>query len=206
MTTTAAKKNEKMVRRLEREWKKALRREEESTDLATSWRLAARSDSALRQLEAARAGREIPAPRTKRNLARGGFAALAVFGRAVARALSAQAGLVRARAVLAAKKVARLAAAAARRVVATVATLALNNVKKEEEMKNEGEFEVGEMVRSRVTAQGMVKGEAYEVRHVSRRRTFAGTFTTYGLTGRSAAVEGVELSSVGNGHLLLERA
>jgi hypothetical protein len=66
-------------------------------------------------------------------------------------------------------------------------------------------FNVGQMVRACVTAQGMVKGEVYEVRTVTERRTFAGTFVTYGLTGRSQAVLDTELT-VGNGHLVLTSA
>lgn len=67
------------------------------------------------------------------------------------------------------------------------------------------QYEVGQMVRALTNAQGMVKGEVYEVRSASTMRNFLGGYTTYGLTGRSEKVLGADLS-VGNGHLVLEAA
>jgi hypothetical protein len=95
-----------------------------------AWRLAAVSERCLRQLQAARNGETLPEaklPRTARNLARGGFSALATVGRAVARGVNAAAALVKARAAAAAARLARAAAravrAALRRALAEVAKL-----------------------------------------------------------------------------------
>lgn len=63
-------------------------------------------------------------------------------------------------------------------------------------------YSVGDRVRSLSSHQGMVEGQEYEVRGRSENRTPFGVFVTYVL----APVEGGQLVSVRNGHLLLESA
>jgi hypothetical protein len=94
-------------------------------DLASAWKLAARTDRARRRLDAARTGIVIPAPRTKRNLAIGAFAALATIGKAVSRALSARAALAKAQIVNAARRAARMMRLAARRALRLVTLAAI---------------------------------------------------------------------------------
>lgn len=117
------------VRAAERAYRAALRAEESAPDLATAWRRAAASDRALRRLQAAREGRTIEAPRTARNLARGGLAALATIGRAIGRALTRAASLRKAQIAASLKRAARAAARvtrlSVRRAVLAVAVAAL---------------------------------------------------------------------------------
>lgn len=122
----------KLVRRLEREYSRAIRAEENAATLAQAYRLAAASERCLRRLQAAQIGLSLPeprTPRTARNLAKQGFAALAALGRAIARAVNGAAALRKAQAALAVRKVARAAAravrAALRRAGRTVAVRAL---------------------------------------------------------------------------------
>lgn len=128
-TTTTTTKREKLIRKLTREWRDAVRREEAADDIAASWKLAARSDKARRMMDAAIAGIEIPAPRTKRNMALGAFAALASIGRVFARVAAAKAGLAKARIVNAARRAgartSSIVRASLRRVVAVVVMIAL---------------------------------------------------------------------------------
>ncbi len=63
-----------------------------------------------------------------------------------------------------------------------------------------GTIENGSRVRSLVNAQGMTRGECFEVVASSVFRTFVGGFVTYQLR---SIVNGREVS-VGNGHLVLE--
>jgi len=133
----------KLVRRLERAYDRAIRAEESAETEAKAWRLAAISERCLRQLQAARAGLPLPEPRmprTARNLAKQGLAALAAIGRAIARAVNGAAALRKAQAVCAARKVARQVAratrqsmrAAVRKVVSIVLrTFVVNTPKKE---------------------------------------------------------------------------
>jgi hypothetical protein len=124
----AARINMCLVRQMEREWDATIRAEEAAETEAVAWRRAKASERALRRLQAARAGLPLPvaaAPRTARNLARAGFAALASIGRAVARALATQAALRKAQAVSAARKVARLVRQSLRRTLRAVAVRAL---------------------------------------------------------------------------------
>lgn len=60
-------------------------------------------------------------------------------------------------------------------------------------------FKVGDKVRSRVDAQGLVKGRVYEVVQTAVQHTPFGGFTEYKL------VDGFFCGWVGNGHLVLER-
>lgn len=64
-----------------------------------------------------------------------------------------------------------------------------------------GTFTVGQVVRSLVDAQGLVRGREYVVRRVASRSTFVGTFLTYTLED---AATGDRPYFVGNGHLVLE--
>lgn len=127
-TTTnaaAAPVNMVTVRRLEREWRQAVRAEEAATTTERAWKLAAVSDRIAKNLTLARAGMPIPAPRfirSVRNLAKQGMQALAMLGRAIARAVTAKAGLDKARAVLAARKVRRPRFTAIRAFVGRIAS------------------------------------------------------------------------------------
>jgi hypothetical protein len=127
--TMTTKGRERMIRQLAREWRDAVREEEDATDLADAWRLAARSDAARRRYDAAMSGQDIPVPRTKKNLAKGAFIALAAIGRTFARIASAKAGLAKAHAANLVRKAARqasvLARASLRRVIVTVVAIAL---------------------------------------------------------------------------------
>lgn len=122
----------RLVRRLEREYNRAIRAEEDAPTERQAYRLATLSERCLRRLQAARAGLPMPElrmPRTARNLARQGFEALAAIGRVIGRALRTEAALrkaqVAAALLRAARKVARLARQAARRAVRAVALRAL---------------------------------------------------------------------------------
>jgi len=60
---------------------------------------------------------------------------------------------------------------------------------------------VGDIVRSKVTAQGMTKGALYRVDQVRTWSTLTGRYTNYDLR----LVGGTEAPrDVGNGHLVLE--
>jgi len=114
----------RLVRRLEREYLRATAREERAATVEEAQRLAAESDRVARRLAAARNGVTLPAPRTRRNLARGAFRALAAVGLAFARALRRAESLRRATLAAAAKraslKAARTARASLRRAVRAV--------------------------------------------------------------------------------------
>lgn len=95
------------VRRCERAYDRAIRNEESADTEVQAWRLTKVSERCLRDLQAVRDGQPLPErriPRTARNLARLGMAALGLIGRAIARAMSALNGLKKARAALAARK------------------------------------------------------------------------------------------------------
>lgn len=131
-TPLASPADARLVRRLEREYNRAIRAEEDAPTEHQAYRLATLSERCLRRLQAARAGLPMPEvrmPRTARNLARGGFEALAMIGRVIGRALRTEAALrkaqVAAALLRAARKVARLARQAARRAVRVVALRAL---------------------------------------------------------------------------------
>jgi hypothetical protein len=62
---------------------------------------------------------------------------------------------------------------------------------------------VGALVRSKVTAQGMVKGETYRVVDTRTTTNITGRYTTYVLVSTDATRADRRLA-VGNGHLLLE--
>ena len=62
-------------------------------------------------------------------------------------------------------------------------------------------FSVKDVVRSKVDAQGMVKGELYRVHEVTTVRNFLGGYTRYQLRTLD---EKTVLENVGNGHLILE--
>lgn len=207
--------NPVVVARYRREWLACVRQEEAAATVELSWSLAVRSDAAKARLDAALRG-EVVAVKPKhlnrraamRKAAREALGWLGHIGKVITRALSAAAGLAKARAARA-RRPGRFASL--RRAVRAVVSFVVNATKENamaqhNRAQQSSEFAVGEMVRATVTAQGMVKGEAYEVRSVSRRWLAVGGFTLYGLTGRSAAVFGVELSDVGNGHVLLVRA
>lgn len=103
-----------LIRRLEREYDRAIRDEEAAPTQRAAWRLAAASERCLARLRAARAGLPLPEsrqPRTARQLARQAFEALGTIGIAIARALSRAASL---RKALAASMVARVARKAAK--------------------------------------------------------------------------------------------
>jgi len=130
-----AAKNARLVRRCERAYDAAIRAEENALTEKDAWRLAKVSERCLRDLQAARAGLPLPErcpPRTARNLAKQGLAALAMLGRSIARALRSAVALRKAQAVSAARRLARQAARAARqaarRALRTVVTLALRTV------------------------------------------------------------------------------
>jgi len=61
-------------------------------------------------------------------------------------------------------------------------------------------YKLDDVVRSRVTAQGMERGRCYVVARVSVRRTAFGGFTAYDLSDEYGNV----VRDVGNGHLVLE--
>lgn len=111
-----------MVRRYQREWERAIRAEERAEAIELAWRLAARSDAALRALRLVEAGGDPrPVPReTARSRALSGLVALASLGRVVARALQAESALRAARRALRLRRLARL-----RRALRTVVRRAL---------------------------------------------------------------------------------
>lgn len=115
------------VRRLEREYRAACTREERAATVEAAQRLAAHSDRVARRLAAARDGLTIEAPRTRRNLARGAFAALATIGRVIERAMVRAASLrkatIAARAARALRNAARAVRLSVRRAVAAVVAL-----------------------------------------------------------------------------------
>jgi len=121
-----------LTRKCEREYRAALRAEEQAPTLPLAWWAAAASERCLRRLRTVQAGLPLPVvqpPRTRRNLAAGGLAALAAIGRVVARALTREASLTRARLAAALAHVARKArkvtrCALRRAVAAVVAALA----------------------------------------------------------------------------------
>ncbi|HYM54563.1 MAG TPA: hypothetical protein VES97_04325, partial [Solirubrobacteraceae bacterium] len=91
----------KLVRKLSREYDRAIRAEEDAPTIDKAYRLAAASERALRRLQAAQAGLPLPEPtlpRTALNLAKQGLAALANIGRAIARAVRTKAALLKAQA------------------------------------------------------------------------------------------------------------
>ena len=118
MTT---KQQEKMVRRCEREWRAAVRREETAADVIEGWKLAQASDRAKRRLDMARAGIEPEPPRTRRNLAKAALGALATIGKVIARSAQAAGALAKARAAKLARSAGYLARQAMRRAVSAVA-------------------------------------------------------------------------------------
>lgn len=125
-TTTnaaAAPVNMVTVRRLEREWRQAVRAEEQADTTERAWKLAKVSDRIAADLTRARVGLPIVRRmvRSARNLGRMGFEALAMVGRAIARAVTAKRGLDKARAVLAARKVRRPRFTAIRAIVGRIA-------------------------------------------------------------------------------------
>jgi hypothetical protein len=125
--TVGTKTHARMVRRYERMWLAAVRREEDADTLDASWKLAAESDRARATLEMVRAG-FVPVrrvPRTKRNMAIGAFQALATIGRIVHRAMAKARGIAKAQAVLAAKRVAKRVSNACRVAVRAVAMAAM---------------------------------------------------------------------------------
>lgn len=65
-------------------------------------------------------------------------------------------------------------------------------------------FSVGQLVRSQVSAQGLVKGETYRVVEIDARSTFAGEIVTYFLCATNVA--SAPVLQIGNGHLLLTEA
>lgn len=69
-------------------------------------------------------------------------------------------------------------------------------------------FQQGQIVRSRVTAQGLVKGDLYRVTSVGTWHSPFGTFVTYFVQPVDSATEQAKQESlpVGNGHLVLEVA
>lgn len=70
--------------------------------------------------------------------------------------------------------------------------------------KQDGTFDLGDVVRSRVSAQGMVSGRCYRVVGVHVMRNFTGKYISYDLVDE---VDGLALQHpVGNGHLVLEAA
>ncbi len=86
----------KLIRRLERNLAASYEAEENARDLKTAWRLASITDTQLRRLNYAKAGIVEPmpvTPRTAKNVAKGGFAALAMIGRAIALAHKIESGL-----------------------------------------------------------------------------------------------------------------
>lgn len=114
MTT---KQTARLLRSLERDYAAAIRAEEEAPSMTAAWRLASASERCLRRLQAVQAGQPLPEPRTARNRARGGLAALAMIGKAIARGISARAALAKAHAVSALRRAAQLAARAARQAL-----------------------------------------------------------------------------------------
>jgi hypothetical protein len=127
-----ASKQARLVRRCERAYDAAIRAEENAATEQGAWRLAKVSERCLRDLQAVRAGLPLPErqlPRTARNLAKQGLAALATLGRSIARALRGAANLRKAQAAtaarLAARKVARLVRQSLRAAVRSVARRAL---------------------------------------------------------------------------------
>jgi hypothetical protein len=128
--TVHTRKQARLVACCAREYSLAIRREENAPDERTAWRLAAVSERTLRRLQLAQSGQPLPVPappRTARNRARAGLAALAEIGRVVARALTRAAALRKAQVAAAAARVARAAArvvrGALRRAVAAVVAL-----------------------------------------------------------------------------------
>lgn len=121
-----------LVRRLLREYDRAICAEENAPTLAKAYRLAATSQLCLRRLQAAQAGLPLPEPRpapaTRANRAKAGMAALAAIGRAIARAVRAQAALAKAQAVAAARRLARVGRRALRNVVSFVARTILRAI------------------------------------------------------------------------------
>jgi hypothetical protein len=109
----AALINACLVRSCELEYNAAIRAEENAPTEVKAWRLAKVSGRAHCRLQAARAGLPLPEtklPRTARNLAKQGLAALATIGRVIARALAREASLRKAQAAAALARVARNAA------------------------------------------------------------------------------------------------
>ena len=130
-----ASKNARLVRRLERAYDRAIRAEENAVTLPQAYRLATISERCLRDLQAAQAGLPLPArkvPRTARNMAKQGLAALATIGRVIARALRTAAALRKAQVAAAlaraVRKIAQVARQAARRALRAVARRALLTV------------------------------------------------------------------------------
>lgn len=99
-----------MVARYRRAWERAIRAEERAATVAEAWRLAARSDAALRALRLAESGADPrPVPRdTARERGRLGLAALALVGRVLRRAMQAESALRCARRAVARRRLARL--------------------------------------------------------------------------------------------------
>jgi hypothetical protein len=124
--------NARLVGRLTRTYDRAIRAEENAVTLPQAYRLATVSERCLRDLQAAQAGLPLPerkVPRTARNLAKQGLAALATIGRVIARALRTEAALRKAQAAATlarvARKAARLVRQALRATVRAVARRAL---------------------------------------------------------------------------------
>jgi len=112
----------RLVARYRRAWERSIRAEERADTIEQAWRLAARSDAALRALRLVEAGGD-PRPvlrETARSRALSGLVALASLGRVVARALQAESALRAARRVLRLRRLARL-----RRALRTVVRRAL---------------------------------------------------------------------------------
>jgi hypothetical protein len=67
-------------------------------------------------------------------------------------------------------------------------------------------FTTGQVVRSRVTAQGLTEGDRYRIAAVSRYESPFGTFVTYHVQPVECATAAAKQQTfpVGNGHLVLD--
>lgn len=67
-------------------------------------------------------------------------------------------------------------------------------------------FRPGQLVRSRVTAQGLVEGDLYRITSVAVQDTPFGSFVRYYVQAADCATAAARLPAwpVGNGHLVLE--
>lgn len=121
-----------LVARLQRDYDRAIRAEENAPTLRQAWKLAAASDLCLRRLRAAQAGQPIPMPRpapaTRVNRAKAALATLGAIGGAIGRAIRAAAALAKAQAVAAARRAARAGRQALRNAVLFVVRNILQGV------------------------------------------------------------------------------
>lgn len=120
------KAHARLVRSFELRYERAIRAEEGAADERAAWRLAAKSERALRELRLVAAGQPLPVKLSK---AKTGFAFLAAIGRVIGRAVRAASALAKAR------RAVKAVAAGAKRAIRSIVSLVMPTPTPEPTMK-----------------------------------------------------------------------